>query len=70
MTTRSLLDDLYEAARRLDDRLETIERIMTAENPEWRRNVPRIERGAEASLLDKIDALEDDALTGSRKNVK
>ena len=27
-----LLDDLHEAARRLDDRLCTIERIMTAEN--------------------------------------
>jgi phage shock protein B len=33
-----LLDDLYEAARRLDDRLCTIERIMTAENPNWRQN--------------------------------
>lgn len=32
-----LLDDLYESARRLDDRLCTIERIMTAENPEWRQ---------------------------------
>jgi phage shock protein B len=32
-----LLDDVYEAARRLDDRLCTIERIMTAENPNWRQ---------------------------------
>ena len=32
-----LLDDLHEAARRLDDRLCTIERIMTAENPDWRQ---------------------------------
>jgi phage shock protein B len=32
-----LLDDMYEAARRLDDRLCTIERIMTAENPNWRQ---------------------------------
>jgi len=32
-----LLDDLHDAARRLDDRLCTIERIMTAENPEWRQ---------------------------------
>ena len=31
-----LLDDLHDAARRLDDRLNTIERIMTAENPNWR----------------------------------
>jgi phage shock protein B len=33
-----LLDDLHDAARRLDDRLCTIERIMTAENPDWRQN--------------------------------
>lgn len=33
-----LLDDLHDAARRLDDRLQTIERIMTAENPNWRQN--------------------------------
>jgi phage shock protein B len=32
-----LLDDLHDAARRLDDRLQTIERIMTAENPNWRQ---------------------------------
>ena len=32
-----LLDDLNDAARRLDDRLCTIERIMTAENPQWRQ---------------------------------
>ena len=31
-----LLDDLHDMARRLDDRLQTIERIMTAENPRWR----------------------------------
>ena len=33
-----LLDDLYDAARRLDDRLCSIERIMTAENPAWRQS--------------------------------
>jgi len=32
-----LLDELHDAARRLDDRLNTIERIMTAENPHWRQ---------------------------------
>ena len=32
-----LLDEVHEAARRLDDRLCTIERIMTAENPNWRQ---------------------------------
>ncbi len=33
----NLLDDLHETARRLDDRLATIERIMTADNPDWRK---------------------------------
>ena len=33
-----LLDELHDAVRRLDDRLCTIERIMTAENPDWRQN--------------------------------
>ena len=32
-----LLDELHDAARRLDDRLCTIERIMTVENPNWRQ---------------------------------
>jgi phage shock protein B len=32
-----LLDELYDAARRMDDRLCSIERIMTAENPDWRQ---------------------------------
>jgi len=32
-----LLDDLHDAARRLDDRICTIERIMTAENPNWQQ---------------------------------
>ena len=32
----SLLDELNDLARRLDDRMCSIERIMTAENPNWR----------------------------------
>ncbi len=31
-----LLDDLHEMARRLDGRLETIERIIAADNPTWK----------------------------------
>jgi phage shock protein B len=33
-----LLDNLHDNARRLDDRLNSIERILTAENPRWREN--------------------------------
>ena len=45
-----LLDDLHDAARRLDDRLCTIERIMTVENPNWRQQcLPG--RGSETDRL-------------------
>jgi phage shock protein B len=32
----NLLDELHDLARRLDDRVRTVERIVTAENPNWR----------------------------------
>lgn len=31
-----LLDDLYELGRRLEERITTIERILSADNPGWR----------------------------------
>jgi phage shock protein B len=31
-----LLNELHETARRLDDRLCTIERIITADHPDWK----------------------------------
>jgi len=47
-----LLDELHDAARRLDDRLCTIERIMTAENPNWRQQcMPGRERDEVRRLL-------------------
>ena len=56
-----LLDDLHDAARRLDDRLCSIERIMTAENPEWRQNCLPGGTGSgigrESRLLQDIDNL-------------
>jgi phage shock protein B len=32
----NLLEDMNDTARRLDDRLATIERIMAADNPNWK----------------------------------
>lgn len=32
----SLLDELHDLARRCDERIVTIERIMNVENPNWR----------------------------------
>ena len=31
-----LLEDLYDLARRLEDRMHTVERIVAADNPDWR----------------------------------
>lgn len=48
-----LLDDLHDMARRLDDRMATIERIMNAESPNWRQTV----------LPEAGTALDDEILT-------
>jgi phage shock protein B len=32
----NLLDELHDHARRLDERLQTIERIIAADNPDWK----------------------------------
>ena len=32
----NLLDELHDTARRLDDRLNSIERIITADSPNWK----------------------------------
>ncbi len=39
-----LLDELYELARRLEDRVHTVERIVSADNPDFRPSL-RDERG-------------------------
>jgi phage shock protein B len=35
----NLLDQLHDTARRLDERLDTIERILTADNPNWKSSL-------------------------------
>ena len=32
----TMLDELHDMARRLDDRMETIERIIAADSPDWK----------------------------------
>ncbi|MEQ7872660.1 envelope stress response membrane protein PspB [Sphingomonas sp. ASV193] len=54
-----LLDELYDAARRLDDRLCSIERIMTAENPDWRASCPPPSVTGRVGLLDHLDEARD-----------
>ncbi|MGN7160338.1 envelope stress response membrane protein PspB [Sphingomonas sp. SAFR-052] len=38
-----LLDDMHLTARRLEERLQTIERIIAADNPDFRPSQPRRE---------------------------
>ncbi|MDX1626444.1 MAG: envelope stress response membrane protein PspB [Wenzhouxiangellaceae bacterium] len=33
----ALLDELHENARRLEDRIHSLERILDADTPEWRK---------------------------------
>jgi phage shock protein B len=42
-----LLDDLYSTARRLDSRLESIERIIAADNPQWKESALPHQRSRE-----------------------
>jgi phage shock protein B len=34
----ALLDELHDLARRLDQRIDTVERIIAADNPNWKDN--------------------------------
>ena len=49
----NLLDELHDLARRLDERVRNVERIMTAENPQWKE----ISGDAPASVEDRNDNL-------------
>lgn len=51
----NLLDELYETARRLDDRLHSIERIVAAETPELevRRPAPELPRPEVRQIREK-----------------
>lgn len=58
-----LLDDLHELARRLDDRMMTIERIVQAENPNWRQLAgdpveTMLEDRSDRLLADRNDRIE------------
>ena len=35
-----LLDELYSLARRLEDRVATVERIVAADHPDWKSSMP------------------------------
>lgn len=63
-----LLEELHDAARRLDDRLCTIERIMSAEDPNWQQKCLTVDRNRDQGLLTRADDLlaEHEALMGRK----
>ncbi len=64
-----LLEELHEAARRLDDRICTIERIMSAEDPAWRDKCVSSDRLRDQNLIGRADQLlaEHEALLDRKK---
>lgn len=51
-----LLDELYQLARRLEDRMETVERLVAADNPDFRQH-RQLADGGRAAALDELDEL-------------
>lgn len=51
-----LLGDMYDLARRLEDRMETVERLVSQDNPDF--SVRRIEHEAEDYVSENIRRLE------------
>ena len=67
----NLLDELHELARRLDERMCTIERIVQAENPNWRAVAcDPVEQALEdrSSRMLETGGLDDDRLPIRRSN--
>ena len=66
----SLLDELYQLARRLDDRMDTVERLVAADNPEFQRARLLPERDTDMAALHGIDALRGKSAASTQRTVK
>jgi phage shock protein B len=51
-----MLGDMHELARRLEDRLETVERLVASDNPDWQPR--RLPTESDEYLSDNIRKLE------------
>ena len=66
----SLLDELYQLARRLDDRMDTVERLVAADNPEFQRTRLLPDRDTDSAALHDIGALRGKPKLSTRRTVK
>ncbi len=53
----NLLDELYNMARRLDDRMDTVERIIRADNPDWKPDRLLSANEEENLSLDQVERM-------------
>jgi phage shock protein B len=52
----ALLDDLYQLSRRLEDRMETVERLVAADNPDFRQARQLTDGSSNGPSLDDLSA--------------
>ena len=59
----SLLEELYQLARRLDDRMDTVERLVAADNPDFQHARLLPDREVDDLPLREIEALRQQSRT-------
>ena len=59
----SLLEELYQLARRLDSRMDTVERLVTSDNPDFQRARLLPDREVDNVPLREIEAMRASAKT-------
>jgi phage shock protein B len=62
----ALLDELYQLARRLDDRMDTVERLVSADHADFKPARIERDRASDSSPLRELDRLMADS-KGERK---
>lgn len=53
----ALLEELYQLARRLEDRMETVERLVAADNPDFSQHRQLADGGKAGTPLAELDEL-------------
>ena len=53
----ALLEELYQLARRLDDRMDTVERLVAADHPDFKPARLIADRATDNQQLDELDRL-------------
>jgi phage shock protein B len=53
----TLLEELYQLAKRLDERMDTVERLVAADNPEFKPARIQVDREVDNQPLRELDRL-------------